>query len=40
MLKQTVHPNESKTIMIQNQLKSVAVALEEVLHSIQKLLLD
>ncbi|WP_175532110.1 hypothetical protein [Paenibacillus sp. yr247] len=40
MLKQTPQPNETITTMIQNQLQSVSVTLEEVFHSIQKMLLD
>lgn len=40
MLEHHAGPDETNTSMIQNQLQSVAIALEEVLHSIQKLLLD
>ncbi|KRF21429.1 response regulator [Paenibacillus sp. Soil787] len=40
MLEHNAHPDESNASMIQNQLQSVAIALEEVFHSIQKLLLD
>ncbi|MDF2647383.1 MAG: hypothetical protein K0Q73_3188 [Paenibacillus sp.] len=40
MLEHHAGPDETNTSMIQNQLQSVAIALEEVFHSIQKLLLD
>ncbi|NRF94670.1 response regulator [Paenibacillus frigoriresistens] len=40
MLEHNSGPDETNTSMIQNHLQSVAIALEEVFHSIQKLLLD
>ncbi|MCY9665162.1 response regulator [Paenibacillus alginolyticus] len=40
MLEHNDGPDETNTCMIQNHLQSVAFALEEVFHSIQKLLLD
>lgn len=39
-LKQSTPLDESKNMLIQNQLQSLAIALEEVFHTIQKLLLD
>lgn len=39
-LQQAAPLDETKNILIQNQLQSLAIALEEVFHTIQKLLLD
>ncbi|NOV01465.1 response regulator [Paenibacillus planticolens] len=40
MLQQSTPLDETKSILIQNQLQTLAIALEEVFHTIQKLLLD